>query len=121
MIDIESSYEFTPHSHDPTKRDLDGLPEPRWRDGVTEWIYALRKRTHALDNLVTKALADLDSIRKDATRSEQSLQDINSTMRQVRDEAVEMRAVIGFLKWALPISVAASGVLMAVVAKIAQR
>lgn len=99
------------------QRDLDGLKGDQWQHRATEWIYGLRARTHALDGLVTSALADIAAIRDDAARTEAQLVKIGNDMDAIKNDSHEMRGVIQFLKWAIPLSIAASGFIVALLKK----
>ena len=99
------------------QRDLDGLKGDQWQSRATEWIYGLRARTHALDNLVTSALADIAAIRDDASRTEAQLTKIGDDMQALKNDLHEMRGVIYFLKWAIPLAIAASGLIVALLKK----
>ena len=103
------------------QRDLDGLKGDQWQQRATEWIYGLRARTHSIDGMLTELRADITAIRDDATRTEHSLNKIGDDMESVKNDTHELKGVVGFLKWAIPVAIAFSGVLVAVTEKILRK
>lgn len=97
------------------KRDLDDLPQEVWRRKATDWIYTLRERTHGLNNLIQSLAGEVSAMRGDLDVALESLKSMDASMKEAKDSALRVESVVSFLKWALPVSVAMSGVLVAVI------